>query len=1081
MTFAQPFSDYEVLDRVGAGSMGTVFKARHKKLNRVVALKVLKPSLARDIRYVDRLRREARIVASLNHLNIVTGYDLGQEGGYHFFVMEFIEGKSLRELLHEWGMFAEDRVLDVAIQITTALDHAFGKGVIHRDIKPANILIDAANVVKLTDMGLAKGPDNLTITRDGATVGTPQYISPEQARSPQDVDVRSDLYSLGATLFHMCTGQPPFRAETMANVLIKVLEERAPSAAGINPDLSDGLNLIIRKLLSKDPGKRYQTPAALLTDLRRVQRSEAPDVDIDDLDSGHEDDGTRKKLLWSAAVATPILAVAGWFAFRDEPKPVAPGPDPRTVFREAVIQGLRTDHIIKVGDKLSRIGQLEIGNDTGFKKEVLASLRRGFEERLADDLPEIFRELHGEGFEGLDWSDPESALKRRLAGRIKNQFGIEDSQLPPGARTEYRRQWTRISQAMRGFTQKREQRFKASANIRSLAILEGLEDHLRALAVRPADEFLGNALRGFGEFDDAPAVSQLPAPLKMFVETKRKEVATVAGRKIDVVNRKLTEGFATAMKDLDALVERWLHSPATAIARLDEFVRHLQDDYPPRNFRRVDDPWKAARRRLKEIGDSVVTELASLAETSFARAIQTTYRVAVGGDLAAAKAELKLFADATHPRFAIHMRLLDHMANVRRLLLQAHAPASGVSRKPIRNVHTRDGAPTKVAAVRVGGRVVLQAGGVVVPLALLNVRDLVAAAPGFETRLRSGGERAGLAVWYVLSHQSDVDNSGIASLVDEAHGEVFRIDLVRRKLVTSLAKPPSLQAQQLLAAIKMALEGRRWDAARTSLDRLRENYPDFAKRRFLECKRYDQEITHGFAVAELEKRLIDRRRAVRMSKIGYKIAADFAVTVDFEVREEQLPIANRKGWVQDRGGAVRYEVEGETLAFARGHTLVLPSLLAADQPASTTTVVDVSFAAENGVPRLLFVSCHGATIGIGLQRDGVVAVFPVDKGLDPLPDLSRKIKKALQLASDRRVVPGARHRFYFVMRKKGGTNFAVAVRVFMDEEPSAVGLPATRKGLGEVVVQRSSNPSPSLRLTPLSPVVVYAVEFRGRG
>src|SRR5690606_23126244 len=206
-------ANYEILARIGSGAMGTVFKARQKHMNRVVALKVLKPSLARDARYAERLQREARIVAKLNHANIVTGYDLGHEGGYHYFVMEFVEGKSLRQLLGEWGIFPEEQVLDVAIQVAQALDHAFGCGVIHRDVKPANILIDDDGRVKLTDMGLAKVESDLALTREGATVGTPQYISPEHARNPQAADIRSDLYSLGATLFHMATGQTPFKAD----------------------------------------------------------------------------------------------------------------------------------------------------------------------------------------------------------------------------------------------------------------------------------------------------------------------------------------------------------------------------------------------------------------------------------------------------------------------------------------------------------------------------------------------------------------------------------------------------------------------------------------------------------------------------------------------------------------------------------------------------------------------------------------------------------------------------------------------------------------------------------------------------
>ncbi|HEY3516676.1 MAG TPA: serine/threonine-protein kinase, partial [Gammaproteobacteria bacterium] len=312
MTFAQPFHDYELLDRVGAGAMGTVFKARHKRLNRIVALKVLKPSLARDARYVDRLRREARIVASLNHPYIVTGYDLGEEGGYHFFVMEFVEGKSLRGLLLEWGMFAEEYVQRVARQVAQALDHAYQRGVIHRDIKPGNILIDESGNVKLTDMGLAKGPADLTLTRDGATVGTPQYISPEQARNPHDVDVRTDLYSLGATLYHMAAGVPPFSGDTMAELITNVLHETPVPPNEHNPALSEGMSLVIRKLLAKDLTVRYQTPRELLDDLERIERALPPQIDAARL-SAEAGDHTRWLPRALVAIGVVVLLGAAWW------------------------------------------------------------------------------------------------------------------------------------------------------------------------------------------------------------------------------------------------------------------------------------------------------------------------------------------------------------------------------------------------------------------------------------------------------------------------------------------------------------------------------------------------------------------------------------------------------------------------------------------------------------------------------------------------------------------------------------------------------------------------------------------------
>jgi len=315
MTFAQPFTDYEILDRVGAGAMGTVFKARHRKLSRLVALKVLRPSLARDRRYVERLRREARLVASLNHPHIVTGFDLGEEGGYHFFVMEFVEGKSLRAALAERGLFPEAFVRKVAQQIGQALAHAHACGIIHRDIKPANLLLDATGNLKLTDLGLAKGPTDMTLTRDGATVGTPQYISPEQARNPQDVDVRSDLYSLGATLYHLATGVPPFRAETLAQLILQVLHDAPVAPERQNPELSAGMSLVLRKLLVKDREARYQTPDELLADLDRLEQQLPPAVDPALLEVAPPEQPPRASLVRRAAMALAaigLLAATLW-------------------------------------------------------------------------------------------------------------------------------------------------------------------------------------------------------------------------------------------------------------------------------------------------------------------------------------------------------------------------------------------------------------------------------------------------------------------------------------------------------------------------------------------------------------------------------------------------------------------------------------------------------------------------------------------------------------------------------------------------------------------------------------------------
>ena len=269
---------YKIERELGVGGMATVYLAEDLKHDRRVAVKVLRPELAAVIG-ADRFIQEIKTTANLQHPHILPLFDSGEADSFLFYVMPYVEGETLGDRLERESQLPVDEAVKIATEIADALQAAHEQGVIHRDIKPANILIATDGTVKLADMGLAKGEHDLTITRDGATVGTPQYISPEQAKDPQNVDVRSDLYSLGATLFHMCTGQPPFRAETMASVLLKVMSDRAPSAAGINPELSDGLNLIIRKLLSKNPAHRYQTPSHLLSDLRRVKSAERPDVD----------------------------------------------------------------------------------------------------------------------------------------------------------------------------------------------------------------------------------------------------------------------------------------------------------------------------------------------------------------------------------------------------------------------------------------------------------------------------------------------------------------------------------------------------------------------------------------------------------------------------------------------------------------------------------------------------------------------------------------------------------------------------------------------------------------------------------
>jgi serine/threonine-protein kinase len=264
----EQIAGYRLLERLGGGAMGTVYKARQLSLDRDVAIKVLAPELAGDPPYVERFMREAKAVARLNHANIISGIDVGDASGIKYFVMEYVDGTTVASLLRRGGSMDEERSLLIGQQICRALDHAYKNQLVHRDLKPENILVTRDGVAKLCDLGLAKLEDHPSAA--GETVhrmGTPDYISPEQARGEANVDIRSDLYSLGATLYHMITGVPPFEAATPAMVMAKHLTAFPKPPRQHDPTISQLGETVMLKLLQKRREDRYQTPAECLQKL----------------------------------------------------------------------------------------------------------------------------------------------------------------------------------------------------------------------------------------------------------------------------------------------------------------------------------------------------------------------------------------------------------------------------------------------------------------------------------------------------------------------------------------------------------------------------------------------------------------------------------------------------------------------------------------------------------------------------------------------------------------------------------------------------------------------------------------------
>ena len=325
----QVITSYEILDRIGVGGMGEVYRARDKKLGREVAIKVLPLAFSQDRERLGRFQREARLLASLNHPNVAAIYGLEESDGMQFLVLELVTGETLAERLKK-GRLPVEEALDLCRQIAEGLESAHEQGIIHRDIKPANIFITKRGHAKVLDFGLAKLTESPTeagsamptaqapedqLTTPGTAMGTVAYMSPEQALG-KELDARTDLFSLGVVLYEMATGSQPFRGETSAAISNEIINKAPTSPVRLNPDLPDELETIINKALEKDKEVRCQSAKELLTDLKRLKR---------DTDSGKSTSAVaaatqQGKRLWLFAVvglgvAAMTVAVVAWFLY----------------------------------------------------------------------------------------------------------------------------------------------------------------------------------------------------------------------------------------------------------------------------------------------------------------------------------------------------------------------------------------------------------------------------------------------------------------------------------------------------------------------------------------------------------------------------------------------------------------------------------------------------------------------------------------------------------------------------------------------------------------------------------------------
>lgn len=329
---------YEILEKIGEGGMAKVYKAKDHLLNRYVAVKVLKDEFAKNAEFVVKFKAEAAAAGSISHSNIVNIFDVGSEENVNYIIMEYVSGRTLKELIIQNGRLDYNRALDFGIQIAKALECAHKNNIIHRDIKPQNILVTDDGLVKVTDFGIAKATNSVTITNTNKVIGSAHYFSPEQAKGSV-VDGRTDIYSLGIVLYEMVTGKVPYDAESPVSVALKHLQEPVVPPVYLNSNVPEGLNNLILKAMEKEPIGRYQNIKDMLLDLQRIKNNTHYKVEFnnteeeytkvmtpvgdnkDEEDYEDEEDGntkTNKKKLAAILIPLAVLVIAvgvfaGWY------------------------------------------------------------------------------------------------------------------------------------------------------------------------------------------------------------------------------------------------------------------------------------------------------------------------------------------------------------------------------------------------------------------------------------------------------------------------------------------------------------------------------------------------------------------------------------------------------------------------------------------------------------------------------------------------------------------------------------------------------------------------------------------------
>jgi serine/threonine-protein kinase len=483
---------YRIERRLGSGGMGDVFLAQQTSLDRPVALKILPEQLAKDEEFVQRFLSEARAAGKVAHENIVAAVDVGESNGRYYFVMELVEGLTLQQKIEREGPIPEKAALDIARQVARGLRHAHAQGLIHRDIKPANIMFTTENVAKICDFGLARRLDeDTTLTMPGIVQSSPAYASPEQCRGRRDLDHRTDMYSLGVTLFEMLTGQRLFSAESASALFIKHATEAPPSPQSLNPAISAATSQLVLRLLRKEPKQRFESYDELIEAIEGVLRSR-PVPKLKGTPTVHPRRAPVRRFPWAGAIAAVVLlgaAAAGffWHLRRPaEPRPAEPEARTRTAPVESEVELLIRS--VAALEKRTQENPLEIPSLRARWKDLLEQFRSTsqlatiarqqmeFETRVSDraDVEATKVLAHAE----REWAANHPAEALRIVGGYST--GFEGT---PGA--------ARVAARGAEWTKSLEERYRAQREkVEALLAAGKLDDARGALAAMKALDFV---------------------------------------------------------------------------------------------------------------------------------------------------------------------------------------------------------------------------------------------------------------------------------------------------------------------------------------------------------------------------------------------------------------------------------------------------------------------------------------------------------------------------------------------------------------------------------------------------------------